>query len=238
MIIFPITDQDARSTGATKSSGLRTGQLAQTSDGRKYRYARAGAVALVVAELQVAATVEGNHQNRTANVARAIGDKQISATLGATAAAADLYADGYVTTRDLAGEGITYLINNHATVASSGVLTANLDEGITVAITTASEVSFSKNPWDAVVVSVTDQADMPVGISNVAVAISGYCWLQTGGPCAIKADETITAGLALTTGTSVGGEVEALDAAGEVQIGVAIEAGVDNEHTLAYLTID
>jgi hypothetical protein len=95
-----------------------------------------------------------------------------------------------------------------------------------------------KNPWSAAVISVTDQADMPVGIPNVTITAAYYGWLQTKGVCSAFADESITAGLSLTTGTGVAGALEALDAAGEPLVGVALVAGVDDEYRAVSLMID
>ena len=51
-------------------------------------------------------------------------------------------------------------------------------------------------------------------------------------------DENITRGKAVTTGTSVAGALEMLDAAGEPLIGHMIEAGVDTKYNLVDLCID
>jgi hypothetical protein len=75
-------------------------------------------------------------------------------------------------------------------------------------------------------------------VPNVAVTAAFYAWLQTGGECAVLADEAVAKGLSLTIGTGVVGAVEAADGAGEQVIGVASEALVDTEYRSAFLTID
>ena len=230
-----LTPSDPLTTSTTREVML--GTPGKTPDGRSYRYARAGAVALSPGQLCVAATVVANHQN-LACAAAAVGAYDVTVTLGATAATADQYQDGFLVINDVDGEGIAYRITGHPAAASSGSLVVRLAQPIEVALTANSEACLQMNPYDDVVISVTDQADMPVGIPNITVAIDAYFWLQTGGPCSAWADETITAGQALTTGTGVAGQVEALDAAGEPQVGIAIQAGVDTEYRMVCLTLD
>ena len=85
----------------------------------------------------------------------------------------------------------------------------------------------------------TDQADFPAGVPNVAVTASYYCWLQTKGECAVWADETFARGAPLTFGTGNAGQVEAVDAAGEPQFAVAIEAASNaDDYPRVFLQID
>ena len=217
---------------------LPVGSKGVTKDGRIFRYAKAGSADLAPGKLAVAATVVANHQNMAVASAAAIGAKQVTVTLGATLATANQYAGGTLTINDAAGEGISYLISGHPAAASAASLVVSLAEPVKVALTTSSEASLDKNPWDSAVISVTDQADMPVGVSNVTLTTAYYGWIQTGGVCSVLADEAITAGLAVTTGTGVAGAVEAVDAAGEPQVGVALVAGVDTEYRAVYLSID
>ena len=231
-----ITDQDARSVTSV-TGGAKLGQIASTSGGRTYRYALAGGSNLVAGNLQVNADVVANHVNRPVAAAVAIGGTTVTVTLGATAATADQYADGYMTVNDVTGEGISYGVSGNLAAASSGTLTVYLKEPITVALTTSSEVTMTVHPYSAVVISATDQADQPVGVPNTAVTAAYYCWLQVGGICSVLWDEAVTKGLALTIGTGTAGAVEALDGAGEPQIGIATMAGVDTENQPAYLTM-
>lgn len=216
----------------------KLGEKTVTADGRVYRYAKAGAVDLAPGKLVVAATAVANHENIAVASAAAVGDTQITVTLGATLATANQYSEGFMVVNDAAGEGIAYKIKSHPAANASASLVVTLEDPIKVALTTSSEVSLMKNLYDGLVISVTDQADAAVGIPNVTVTASYYFWVQTGGVCSALADEALTAGVALTTGTGVAGAVEALDAAGEQEIGVALQAGVDTEYRLIELTLD
>lgn len=231
-----LSAQAINTTNATKQHPL--GTKAETPDGRTYRYARAGGVALVAGNLQVAPTVTPNHVNIVVAAAAAIGATTVTATLGATLAAVNFYSEGYMVVNDAVGEGISYKIVGHPAVASAGVITLTLAEPLIVALTVASEISLVQNPYDLVVISVTDQLDQPVGVATTAVPINDYCWLQTGGICSVLADEAFAIAQSLTIGTGLAGAVEANDAAGEMEVGIANQAAADTENRAVFLTMD
>ncbi len=239
--MLQISNQAVKETSSTKKMAL--GTVGETPDGSVFRYSRAGAAALVAANLMVAADPLSNHQNRLIDdvvTAPAVGDKKVTIlSIGATAMTADQYTDGYLVTRDNAGEGYRYQVEGHKAYDSSGTdILISLRDPIEVALTSASEVVLEYNPWDLVVLSATDQADLCVGVAHTAVAINYYAWLQVGGIAPVWGDEAFASGSALTIGTGVAGQAEALDAAGEQQIGIALRAGVDAEHTLAMLQLN
>lgn len=231
-----IYSEDVRSTSTVKEQDL--GTLGQTPDGRLYRYAKAGAADLAPGKLAVAATQVADHANISVAAAASVGDKEVTVTLGSTEATLDQYEDGFLVVNDAAGEGVAYRIRANQAGDAAANIKVFLDEEVKVALTTSSEVSLVKNPWADVVISATDQADLPVGVPNVTVGDTEYGWVQTAGVCPTLADEAITAGLAVTIGTGVAGAVEAVDAAGEPQVGVAHQAGVDTEYRSVFLTID
>lgn len=223
---------------STSTSALHPlGTLGFTSDGRKYRYGGAGGADLDPGKLVVAATQAANHENM-ACAAAAIGATSVTVTLGATAATANQYAGGYLVINDVTGEGIAYLVSGHPAADSAGSLTVSLAEPITVALDANSQASLVLNPYKSTVISATDQADMPIGVPNVTIASGSYGWIQSCGVAAVWADETVTAGRAVTIGTGTAGQVETLDGAGEPQVGIALQAAVDTEYRAVYLTID
>ena len=71
------------------------GALRIMGDGRKFRYAKNGAVALITGVPTAAPDIVANHESvaPTANVA--VGATTVTVTLGATAATADQYAGGF-----------------------------------------------------------------------------------------------------------------------------------------------
>ena len=85
--------QDSFTSSSTQLHPL--GTRAYTTDGRRYRYAQAGAVNLVAGTLIQGAAPLANHLALAAP-AVAIGDTSFTFTPGATAGAANLYAEGYL----------------------------------------------------------------------------------------------------------------------------------------------
>lgn len=233
-----LSSQDIRTTSASQQEEL--GAIGMTSDGRVYRYAKAGAANLALGKLTVNADADANVTNVTVANSPAIGDTLVQVNAGGTIVAG-VYNEGYLTVSDATGEGISYKINSNSGVTGAGVITVNLEEQepLQVAlVASTSEVSLTQNPWKSVVISATDQADMATGVPNVNITAAEFGWLQTRGECAAWADEAVTRGLALTIGTGSAGAVEALDAAGEPQIGTASQTLVDTEYRTVYLQID
>lgn len=221
----------------TADAQHQLGTLGATVDGRMFRYGKAGATNLAAGKLCVAATQEAQHENMTCAVAAA-GATQVTVTLGSAAVTANQYAGGYLVINDVDGEGNTYLISGHPAADSAATLVVTLAQPLTDALTANSQASLILNPWASVVISATDQADMAVGVPNCDITAAYFGWFQTRGVCSTLADETLNVGKAVTIGTGVAGAVEELDAAGEPQIGVAIQAGVDTEYRAVYLMVD
>jgi len=209
-------------------------------NGRIFRYVKAGAVALDRAKLVVAPTVVANHLNMSFAAAPAIGDKQVTVTLGATAATADQYAGGELIVQDGTGEGRSYPVEGNLAADSAGTCTVYLKERIdTAGALSETNVDLIASPYNGVVISATDQADMAIGVPAVVVAASKYAWVASGGRTSVLADEAVAVGLPVTIGTGVAGAVEAKDGAGEQEVGIAHgTAMVDTEYQSVFLTID
>ncbi len=230
-----LSSQELRVTSSTKLHTL--GTIGVTADGRQYRYARAGASALDPGKLTVNADPDTDVVNKTVARTYVVGATEVIID-AAGAVTADFAADGSLTINDATGEGISYAVVGNSSTSGAAECTVYLKEPLSAALTIdVSEASLYANPFSGTVISATDQADMAVGVPNVSVAASYYYWSQTVGEAAVWADEAVTRGLAVTIGTGVAGQVEALDAAGEPQIGVASQTLVDTEYRNVYLTL-
>lgn len=233
--IRTLVDSDLREVTSTKTQTL--GSVGRTADGRVYRYAKAGASDLAPGKLAVNSDLNADVTNKTIAASAAIGAKSVVIDAGG-AIVADAYADGFLTINDATGEGITYAVSGNTGVSGAGEVTVSLKEPLKVAVTVdVSEATLKASPFSGLVISATDQADLPVGVPNVTITAGYFGWVQTQGECAVLADEAVTKGLALTTGTGVAGAVEAYDGVGEHIIGIASEALVDTEYRSAFLTI-
>src|SRR3990167_1144490 len=113
------------------------GSLAYAYGGYKaFRYGRNNAsTAAVAGNVQTMAAIESNHENQLVDVSAAINATQVTVNVGATAAAADLYAEGEFCVNDDTGEGISYRVQGHAAIASSGTGVIVLAEPLQVALT-------------------------------------------------------------------------------------------------------
>ena len=214
--------------------GHHLGDKKEFSDGRVFRLAKNGGTALTSGKLVVQGDPVANHLALTPTAA-AIGDTTLTVTLGATAATANQYADGFavdITT------GMQYKIKSHPAADASATLKLELYDALLEAIPATDDIDLVANPYSGVVVSAKDQADLAVGVPPIDVTASYYFWLQTAGLAAVLCDEAITRGKAVTTGTGVAGAVEMLDAAGEAQVGIMHEAGVDTKYKLVDLTLE
>src|SRR4051812_40365961 len=101
-----LTNQDARQVSATQLHKL--GAVAETADGRVFRYAAAGAVNLAAGKLNNPVAAVANHTNIAVATAAAVGDRSVNVTLGATATTSGQYDGGYLVVIDVAGQGSAY----------------------------------------------------------------------------------------------------------------------------------
>lgn len=235
--ILPISEQDVRTESSTQPGGVTLGQLAGTPDGRLWRFAKNGAVALSPGKLTVNADVDSDVVNKTVARTYAAGVTEVIID-SAGAVAADFYKDGYLTINDATGEGYSYPVVGNTVTTGAAELTVYLKEPTKTALTIdVSEATLTQNDYDGLLITIADQADFAAGVPNAAVTAAYYHWTQVGGTCAVLADEAIAKGLTLTIGSSTVGSVEALDAAGEPQVGVATMAMVDTEYQPCRLQI-
>lgn len=198
--------------------------------GRRYRYVRAGAVALVAGDVMQAAPQITAHTT-AAVAAAAIGATSVVVTLGAVAAAENLYRNGLLIVDTTPGEGYSYAIDYHAAVLASGALTAKLskDTPIQVALTTSSKVTLVRNLYDGVIQTpVTTLTGVAVGVAVYPIPISYYGWIGTGGIFSTLVKGTPGVGLAVVVpGTAAGAVVIDGAAAATQVVGAMAVTGAD-----------
>jgi phosphohistidine swiveling domain-containing protein len=229
--------QEIFSSSATAAHSV--GTLATDNFGRKFRYVKAGAVALVPGKVQQAPAQVTEHDQLTPSAA-AIGATQVTVTLGSTAATANQYAGGWIHIDTTPGQGYAYPIEGHPAADASATLTVTLGQPIQVALTTSSRVTLVPNPYNGVIVSpVTTLTGAVVGVGVYPVAIGEYGWIQTGGPCCTLIAGTPGVGLAVVVPGTAAGAVVVDGAASETQVvGSMMVTGVDGKYLPVYLTLD
>lgn len=183
------------------------GDVARTSDGREFRYCRAGEATVAGSVYQTAAELV-NHDHLTP-AAAAVGATQITVALGATAVTENQYAGGLLTVDSAPGEGYDYFIVSHpAGDLSTSVVFTIAAPGVQVAITTASEVTLTPNPYAGVIIApATTLTGAVVGVAKCVIASGSYGWLQTKGPCGVLAAGTIIVGAVAVSPSGTAGAV-------------------------------
>lgn len=193
-------------TSGINNDAATLGALATTGDGRNFRFAIAGAVALVPGTLlQAPAEVTANE--RIAIAAAALGATSVTTTATLTVTA-NQYAGGYLMVATTPGQGYSYQIGSHA-AATSAVVTFNLVDPITVALTTGSTISLVANPFNGVIINPTTATSSIVGVAVAATPISFYGWIQTAGPSCVLAQGTIVVGEQVAASSTTAGAVVA-----------------------------
>ena len=139
-------------------------------DGRVFRYVENGGTAIGEGLVVAAEAPAGNHDDDlVVATSSTVGGFTIGITLGGTAAAKDLYAEGYIRPNLAATTPHEmYKIKGHAAIGSSGTGTFTIDEpdGFQTAITAGTDsVGLIKSPYKDVVVAPAAVAGRFVGVT-------------------------------------------------------------------------
>ncbi len=238
-----IAAQDLYSESSVKQHKL--GQLALDNYGNRFRYIKAGTVALATGHLLQESAEDTNYRSMVVQAAAAIGDAAISVTLGGTAVTAEQFNEGILLVESSTGLGQKFNIVSHTVQTSTtGTCTFTVDRPLKIALTTSSQVTVRKNPYDGAIdfpVTPTGGAD---GVALYAMTIAYYGWIQSGGDCGVLFDTGVNTSADVTRlipSQDVAGSVSP-DAAANVAspvIGYAREqVSVDSTFGIAHLTID
>ena len=211
------------------------GTRVSTPDGRAFRYAKAGE-ALVAGTLLQAPVEKTNHQDLTPSIA-AIGATSITVTLGATAATANYYAEGWALVTVTPGVGYMYKIKSHPAADSSGSLTITLEDPLKIAITATSRIDLVVNPYSGVIINPTTATSCPIGAATYVMTSAYYGWIQTHGPAVLLKDGGSTVGTNVSASNGTAGAVEAAVTA-QAAIGFAMTGIATTEYGAVYLTLD
>lgn len=239
-----VFDQHLWDISSTAKHAL--GTIRDLGDGRVFAYAQAGGTALVAGTLNQMAVQVANHLNMDMAAAPtaasgAIGSFFATPTLGATAATAGQYSEGYLYHNKNGVLGQMYKIKGHPAADASTALKIELEDPVRVALADADEVTIVKQSQDGVIIFPTTSTRAATGVAPVAVTANYYFWNQVKGPTAILADGTLVIGQHVRASDGTAGSVEALDRDGtdenEVCVGVCINIGTTAETAFIMLAI-
>lgn len=198
------------------------GAQGATADGRKFRWSKAGASALVVGNV-IQSEAEDTDHDDIAVRATAAGSTELLITTGASGGALDAneYAGGFAIVDTTPGLGYIYKISHHDAIAAStdGSIFLQADDSIQVALTTSSKVTLVKNPYqDVIQAPATTLTGAVVGVAVYPIAAGEYGWIQTSGPCGVLVAGTPGAGVAVVSPGSAAGAVVVDGAAAATQV--------------------
>lgn len=218
------------------------GVLGMDEYGDLYRYAKVGAANITAGYLQGAPVQKTNHHNCAATAAVTANgrNREVTLQLGATAAVAGEYNDGYLVANDNAPEGEIYRVYSHPAAESAATLKVKVARPFVSDISTSSEFTLVHNAWNKVVV-ITAVTIRAAGVPIIDMTAAYYGWLKTRGvaSCLIGTAATLGADLIAVNGGAVTDRTDALGASAEPVIGVAdVVVGVSGEFNPVRLTID
>lgn len=233
-----ITARDTFSSSTSQDHAL--GAIGRTPDGRIFRYAVAGVSDTVAGSLyQSAAPIAAHLANTPPAVA--INAKSFTYTPGATAGAANLYAEGYMQVDTAPGAGYTYVVSGHAAIASSTAFTLTLRDPIQVALTTSSRVGLVHNAFKNAIVAPTTLTAGLAGVAPCIITAAQYGWLQTRGPASVLINGTPGVGVSVTNSATTAGAVDVITTTNLVTsdvVGRMMQVGVSTKLNFVFLTID
>ena len=213
-------------------------------DGRKFRYVANGGTAIGEGLVVASEAPAGNHdEDLVITTSPSVGDTTISITLGGTAAAKDLYAEGYLffnlastTPHEM------YKIKGHALIASSGTGEITIDEpdGFQTAITAGTDTAgLIQSPYKDIVVAPAAVAGRFVGVTCADLEADYYGWVQVSGMATAKIDGTPAVGTLVGASSNHAGQLLAIGADTTPALArLHGKAGVDNEfHTVMLMNL-
>lgn len=246
--------QDMFNTNITKTTVQYhpLGSIAVSRDGRVFRYSSAGATDLVVGNVIQSPAPIPNHLALTAAVQSVgdgtpIGNKPIVVTPGATAGAANLYAEGTLQVSVTPDLGHTYRVNSHPAITASTAFNLYLDPDdlVQIAFTTATRYGLLHNPWKTTIVAPTTLTAGLCGVANTIITGNGtaenYGWLQTRGPASVLINGTPGVGVYVMNSATTAGAVDVITTTNLVTsnlVGRMMQVGVSTKNNSVFLLID
>ena len=210
-------------------------------DGRVFRYVENGGTAVGEGLVVASEAPAGNHdEDLPVATSASVGGFTIGVTLGGTAAAKNLYAEGYLfLNEDDTTPHEMYKIKSHPAIASSGSGTITIDEpdGFQTAITAGTDtVGLIKSPYKDIVVAPAAVAGRFVGVTCADLEADYFGWIQVAGLASVKIDGTPAVGTLVGASGTHTGQLVAVGADTTPALGrLHGKAGVDNEFHTVFL---
>lgn len=243
--IMNITAQDLYTSSASPGEGMQIGQIAwDGKSGKAFRYALAGASALVKGNLLQEAATDTTYENMAVGTAGAVGDMSLQITNGTATITSEAFVGGSINvyTAGTVAIGDEYTIKGiTGTLTSGGALTVYLDRPLRYAYTTSAKVNMKKSPWSGVIQApATTPTGMACGVAIYEIAAGQYGWVQTHGICSVLSDGStfaVGSGIGTVSGTAGCVTVATVGTTKQV-VGVSRQAAASAHCITAFLMID
>lgn len=184
-------------------SGEALGDVIDGSVGKRFVRVLNGASALVVGNVIQAPAISANFDDLVIVNAQAVGDMQVTVTLGGTAVTVNQFQGGSVTFST--GEERT-IVSHAAQSSTTGNVILMLDAPLAVALTTSNTATM-RNLYGGVIQAPATLTGAVVGVAVYAIPASSYGWLQVYGEVGIKSDASSGAvGSAISNSASTAGD--------------------------------
>ena len=224
----------------------KLGTMYHMTDGRSFRYARAGAIQLAKNLLNAAAAPDT--QAITSTIQTAYGAAVGAVTFDVLQTTGNAWVenslvDGWLHVSDGgAAMGDLYKIESNKWTTSDTVMSVTLEDknGLVRAIAATDDVILYANQAALTVVSPANPVSEIIGVASTIVPINYYYWAQYRGTASILVDgtDTIVAGDVVTASDSVVGTVHLHDSEpDDVAIGICIATGAVNEACLVNMNL-
>lgn len=215
------------------------GSIGFTGDGRRFRYAKAGATLVAGDLLQTPAEVTAN-ESLTPSAA-VLGATSVTITTGATVTA-NQYAEGYIVVTNTPGNGTMYKIKSHPSTSGAVTCVFQLYEPIyNIAWTSSTRVDLVRNPYDGVIQNPGTPTGSIVGVAVRAITASSYGWIQTQGSASVLAGNTLTVGRVVVANIGTAASViNGANASTEAfpYVGIAQTSGTNAENATVFVDIN
>ncbi len=240
-----LTPADLYTSTATPGDQLTVGQMAwDGNSGKIFRYALAGASALVAGNLLQESAEDTTYENMAVGTAGAVGDAYIQVTNGTATITNAQFVGGSISvyTAGTVAVGDEYtIVGVSGTLTTGGALKVFTDKSLRYAFTTSAKVVM-KRPISSGVIQMpaTTPTGIAVGIAHYAVSASQYGWIQTHGPASALSDgSTFAVGSEVGTPSGTAGCITVYAAATTKQtVGLAREAAASAHAIAIFLQID
>ena len=220
------------------------GSTLHLSDGRVFKYAKAGATALLSGRLvqeEIPGALHGFAGTSLAVNTGVAGDRTLTVTPGATAVTENQYAEGYLVVMYSATAGAMgdcYKIAGHPAADASTAFVVTLADPLYATLLADAEVAIRKHPCKDVIITTAPITGSPIGVPIRDVPLSNYFWCQTQGLCGILADGTLVNGNIAGASDGVAGAVAPLTpASDENHVGDVSGFGVTAEFAIINLRL-